>query len=134
MCALFFSSLTGDAVLVHRIHSYLERHGLINFGIYKRVKPLPSKRAVFQLGTEGGWCGNVKSDAPCVCVGKKTGKVIVIGGGVSGLAAARQLQSFGMDVTVLEARVREAHILHIMCTLQLLPVYQILVFKCYGLL
>uniref|UniRef100_A0A8C6KXE6 Lysine-specific histone demethylase n=1 Tax=Nothobranchius furzeri TaxID=105023 RepID=A0A8C6KXE6_NOTFU len=30
-----------DAVLVHRIHSYLERHGLINFGVYKRVKPLP---------------------------------------------------------------------------------------------
>lgn len=32
-----------DTVLVHRIHSYLERHGLINFGIYKRVKPLPSE-------------------------------------------------------------------------------------------
>uniref|UniRef100_A0A3B3XUA6 Lysine-specific histone demethylase n=1 Tax=Poecilia mexicana TaxID=48701 RepID=A0A3B3XUA6_9TELE len=30
-----------DTVLVHRVHSYLERHGLINFGIYKRVKPLP---------------------------------------------------------------------------------------------
>lgn len=30
-------------MLVHRVHSYLERHGLINFGIYKRVKPLPSR-------------------------------------------------------------------------------------------
>lgn len=40
---LDFLLLSGDAVLVHRIHSYLERHGLINFGIYKRVKPLPSE-------------------------------------------------------------------------------------------
>lgn len=34
-------------MLVNRIHSYLERHGLINFGIYKRVKPLPSEFCFF---------------------------------------------------------------------------------------
>uniref|UniRef100_S4R7V8 Lysine-specific histone demethylase 1A n=1 Tax=Petromyzon marinus TaxID=7757 RepID=S4R7V8_PETMA len=73
------SPYNSDAQLVHRVFNYLERHGLINFGIFKRVKPLPVK---------------------------KVGKVMVIGAGVSGLAAARQLQSFGMDVTILEARDR----------------------------
>lgn len=45
-------SFSGDTVLVHRVHSYLERHGLINFGIYKRVKPLPSKKVenIFLVG------------------------------------------------------------------------------------
>ncbi|XP_023173096.1 possible lysine-specific histone demethylase 1 isoform X2 [Drosophila hydei] len=68
-----------DPNLVRRVHSFLERHGFINFGIFKRLSPIPSK---------------------------KLGKVIVIGAGISGLAVGQQLQQFGMDVIVLEARDR----------------------------
>lgn len=68
-----------DVPLVKRAHAFLERNGFINFGIFKRLKPIPSK---------------------------KYGKVIVIGAGIAGLAAAQQLQQFGLEVIVLEARDR----------------------------
>lgn len=32
-----------------RIHAYLERHGLINFGIYKRLDPLPGEHGLSGL-------------------------------------------------------------------------------------
>lgn len=68
-----------DISLVKRIHAFLERNGFINFGIFKRLKPIESK---------------------------KLGKVIVIGAGIAGLAAAQQMQQFGLEVIVLEARDR----------------------------
>ena len=70
-----------DKQLVTRIHAFLERHGYINFGIYKRVAP----------------------PAPA---GPTKGKVMVIGAGIAGLTAAQQLKSFGMEVVVVEARDR----------------------------
>ncbi|XP_039288943.1 lysine-specific histone demethylase 1A isoform X5 [Nilaparvata lugens] len=69
-----------DAPLVARVHSFLQRYGFINFGIFKRLKPIPT--------------------------GGDRGTVIVIGAGIAGLAAAQQLQQFGMKVVVLEARDR----------------------------
>lgn len=68
-----------DTPLIHRVHAFLQRNGYINFGIFKRLKPIPSK---------------------------KFGKVIVIGAGIAGLAAAQQMQQFGLEVIVLEARDR----------------------------
>lgn len=68
-----------ETVLILRVYKYLERYSYINFGVFKRMIPL--------------------SPVP-------KGKIIVIGAGIAGLMAARQLREFGFDVTIYEARDR----------------------------
>lgn len=70
--------------LLDSAYNYLLSHGYINFG----VAPLIKERIVSESN------------------GMKKGNVIVIGAGMSGLGAARQLMSFGYKVTVLEGRKR----------------------------
>uniref|UniRef100_A0A1I8I059 Lysine-specific histone demethylase n=2 Tax=Macrostomum lignano TaxID=282301 RepID=A0A1I8I059_9PLAT len=80
--------LTSDAdkELCHRILVFLERHGFVNFGVFERLE-----RPLTWLGNDGD---------------KQPFRVLVIGAGIAGLAAARQLEYFGCQVTVLEARSR----------------------------
>ncbi|TKR94120.1 hypothetical protein L596_008450 [Steinernema carpocapsae] len=73
------SPYNSDPRLIRRIHGFLDRFGYINFGVYVRCSfPRQGPRK----------------------------KVVVIGAGASGLAAARKLNDFGLDVVVLEARPR----------------------------
>ncbi|XP_042033196.1 protein FLOWERING LOCUS D-like isoform X1 [Salvia splendens] len=67
--------------LLDRAYGYLVTHGYINFGVAPGIKER-------------------------ILVDPKQPSVIVVGAGLAGLAAARQLMAFGFKVTVLEGRKR----------------------------
>ncbi|KAL1532152.1 protein FLOWERING LOCUS D-like isoform X1 [Salvia divinorum] len=67
--------------LLDRAYGYLVTHGYINFGVAPGIKER-------------------------ILVDPKQPSVIVVGAGLAGLAAARQLMAFGYKVTVLEGRRR----------------------------
>lgn len=102
-----------DTHLIHRIHSFLERHGFINFGVFKRLKvwEIHLLFSIFIVLLEYLclmavlFCNDIAQIQFQPLPTKKYGRVIVIGAGIAGLAAAQQMQQFGMEVVVLEARV-----------------------------
>jgi lysine-specific histone demethylase 1 len=92
----YFRRFLDERVLAGKIFLYLERYGYINFGVFKRLtSPLGSKNFSLQI-IKKMFC-LAKKDKP---------RVIVIGAGIAGIIAARQLQYFGFETIILEGRVR----------------------------
>lgn len=83
----FDPPFNADQSLVTRVFSFLERNGYINFGVFKVVKPVQMTPIIATV------------------TGKRP-QVVVIGAGIAGLVAARQLKFLGFDVVVLESRNR----------------------------
>ncbi len=126
--SLLMYAHVGKANLVLRIHGYLQRYGFINFGMFSRINPMHGKRKGGEReggGEEGAWEGGRREGGGRGGGGSRGGrglradrcndlqppgkmpfKVVVMGAGMSGLMAARQLSYFGLDVTIMEARVR----------------------------
>ncbi|EFO20641.1 hypothetical protein LOAG_07849 [Loa loa] len=73
------SPYDSDPLFIRRIYEFLQRFGYINVGIFNRLSAPPKTLPR---------------------------RVIVIGAGIAGIIAARQLKSFGLDVVLLEARSR----------------------------
>ena len=87
--------------MVLRVHAFLERHGYINFGVYKRVKNLEPKKTTGKVIVIGAGIAGKNQSKGVIARGKSC-----VTRSFSGLTAAQQLKSFGMEVVVLESRDR----------------------------
>ncbi|GBG33200.1 Lysine-specific histone demethylase 1-like 1 [Hondaea fermentalgiana] len=77
-----------DVELIARIFTFLETCGSINCGAFTRAVDTPPRQSAAGHSAQG------------------TKRIVVIGAGFAGLAAATQLKYFGHQVTVLEGRGR----------------------------
>ena len=90
----------GDAADAAAVYECLTHHGYLNFGVLEDHPRLPSAKHL----------ASAKGMALPSSQAQK--RVIVIGAGAAGLAAARQLRMLGHQVTLLEARNRTGGRVH----------------------
>ncbi|KAI6171559.1 SWIRM domain-containing protein [Aphelenchoides bicaudatus] len=77
--------------LIVKTFTFLERYGYINYGVFRTVDEMLKRKEPTQT--------------PNQLKAQKI-KIVVVGAGIAGLVAARQLQYFGFNVIVVEARNR----------------------------
>mgnify|MGYP000089841060 CR=1 FL=1 len=87
--------------LARRVHGYLEQYGYINSGILS-PKLHPSVSQPSSSGTGSSSSSGSRYAHPVA----PRKRILVLGAGMSGACAARQLRAFGHEVIVLEARSR----------------------------